>query len=154
MVSISELTQLKDYYREKKEYLFHLLKNETYYCEYEKKFKHGNYMKEIKTLEKSIDNIKKEIDELKKIEAKDVPVKKVERKYTPDRVKIKKTKVKTSRSRSKSRSKSKSRSTSPTLSEKIQVIRKNFPKVKNSLQKSSKTNVKKSRSRSKSSSRK
>ncbi len=155
MASISELTQLRDYYKEKTDYLFHLLKNETYYCEDEKKFKHGNYKKEISELQKSTINISKEIYELKKLETKDVSVKKIERKYTPDRVKIKRTKVKSSRGRSKSKSKeskkSRSRSLSSTLSEKIEKIRKDFPKVKKSL----KTNVKKSSSkRSRSSSKK
>jgi hypothetical protein len=155
MVSISELKQLKDYYKEKVQYLFDLLKNESYYCEDEKKFKHSLYMKEIKSLEKSIDEITKEVRELEKSEKKPELPKKVERKYTPYRVKIKKsskTKVKTSKSKS------------PTLAEKIEDIRVTFPKMvkeysskmKTKERKVSKTNVKKSsksRSRSKSQSR-
>ena len=146
MVSISELKQLKDYYEEKIAYLQYLINNELQYSPEEKAYKHECYKYEISELKKSIQNINEDIGETKK----------VERKYTPGRVKVKKismTKVKTTRSKSK-------RSTSPTLSEKIEDIRKNFPKIlksMNKVSKVSKTKVKKStksRSRSKSRSQK
>jgi hypothetical protein len=146
MVSISELKQLKDYYEEKIAYLQYLINHELHYSPEEKAYKHECYKYEISELKKSIQNINEDIGETKK----------VERKYTPGRVKVKKTsmtKVKTTRSKSK-------RSTSPTLSEKIEDIRKNFPKIlksMNKVSKVSKTKVKKStksRSRSKSRSQK
>lgn len=48
MVSISELKQLRDYYKEKIEYLKYLLEHETYYFDAMKKYKHENYKHEIK----------------------------------------------------------------------------------------------------------
>ncbi len=141
MASNSELKQLRKYYEEKIEYLNYLINNETYYCPEEKKYKQEVYKIEIKDLKVSISTINEDLKE--------------ERKYTPGRVKIKKntrTKVKTT----KSRSKSKKRSVSPTLSESIEIIRKDFPRVKKTLSsrpKSSKTKVKKSKSRGRSKSR-
>ncbi len=143
MASISELKKLKDYYEEKIVYLQHLIDHELHYSPEEKAYKHECYKYEISELKKSIQNINEDIGETKK----------VERKYTPGKAMVKKTsmtKVKTTRSKSK-------RSTSPTLSEKIEDIRKNFPKILKSMNKVSKTKVKKStksRSRSKSRSQK
>jgi len=150
MASISDLKKLKDYYEEKIVYLQYLINHELHYSPEEKAYKHECYKYEISELKKSIQNINEDIGETKK----------VERKYTPGKEKVKKTsmtKVKTTRSKSKSKSK---RSTSPTLSEKIEDIRKNFPKIlksMNKVSKVSKTKVKKStksRSRSKSRSQK
>ena len=138
MASVSEIKQLKDYYEEKIEYLEYLIKNETYYCSDEKTYKHEIYKSEIKQLKESVSNIESELKPSK-----------VERKYTPGNVKVKRTKVKSTRSRSKS----KSRSMSPTLAEKNEDIRKNFTKILKSITKKSKTKVKKSVQKSKSRSR-
>lgn len=140
MVSIPELKQLKNYYKEKLEYLYHLLKNETYYCEDEKKYKHTLYKQEARELEKSIGEISREIYEIEKPKMN----LKVERKYTPNRVTFKKKVSKTP--------KRKTRSLSPTMSEKIENVRSSF-KPKKSKSKSKRVNSEPPKSRSKSRSR-
>jgi hypothetical protein len=131
MASTSDLKKLKEYYEEKVRYLQHLINTEKYYCQGEREYKHECYKCEIKELKKSIENIDEDIGETKK----------VERKYTPGRVKIKReyvpSKVKTTFSKSKK----------PTLAEKNEDIRKNFPKILKSMTKKSKTKVKRSSSR-------
>jgi len=136
MVSISELKQLRDYYKEKIEYLKYLLEHETYYFDVMRKYKHENYKHEIKELEVSLVGISKEIDEIEKVTET-----KVDRKYTPNRVIIKK---RTSKS-----PKRKTRSLSPTVSENIETIRSSF-KSKKTKPKSKRVRSEPAKSRSKS----